>query len=140
MTHTALPAPLLEAYQAAHYELAHCDWFLQLGQPQPELARLYQRHAVHCATYLTACNPLGEPLPDADNALRMTRLREALQRAGWSWLDGQGSDPHGQWPAEDSVLIWGMGESTARAWGQHWQQNAVVYCGPDCRPQLLLLR
>ncbi len=33
-----------------------------------------------------------------------------------------------------------MSESTARAWGQQWNQNAVVYCGADMVPQLVLLR
>lgn len=140
MADTALPEPLLQAYHATRYGLNDCDWQLQLDQPQPALAPHYQRHAVHCAAYLTACNPLGELLPDHLNARRMAQLRQALQRAGWSWLDGRGHDPQGHWPGEDSVLVWGMGESTARAWGAQWNQNAVVCCGTDMVPRLVLLR
>ena len=140
MADTVLPEPLLQAYQATHYRVADCDWYLQLGQAQPALAPYYQRHAVQCAAYLTACNPLGELLPDHLNARRMDQLRQALQRAGWSWLDGQGHDPEGNWPGEDSVLVWGMTESTARAWGQQWNQNAVVHIAADCVPRLALLR
>ncbi|MBF6630037.1 MAG: DUF3293 domain-containing protein [Comamonas sp.] len=140
MADTVLPAPLLQAYYSTHYGIEACDWHLQLGQPQPALAAYYQRHAVQCAAYLTACNPLGELLPDHLNARRMAQLRQALQRAGWSWLNGQGHDPDGDWPAEDSVLVWGMGESTARAWGQQWSQNAVLHIGADMVPQLVLLR
>ena len=108
MADTVLPEPLLQAYRATHYRLNHSDWYLQTGQPQPALATYYQRHAVQCATYLTACNPRGELLADAVNELRMEQLRQALQRAGWAWLNGRGHDPHGQWPGEDSVLVWGM--------------------------------
>ena len=90
MADTVLPEPLLHAYRATHYRVQPYDWFLQLGQAQPALAAFYQRHAVRCATYLTACNPLGELLPDHLNARRMAQLRTALQRAGWSWLDGRG--------------------------------------------------
>lgn len=140
MADTALPEPLLRAYQATQYRIDNCDWYLQLGETQPALAPWYQRHAVQCATYLTACNPLGELLPDRLNERRMVQLRQALQRAGWAWLDGHGHDPEGHWPAEDSVLVWGMTESTARAWGQQWNQNAVVHCGSDMVPKLLLLR
>ena len=140
MADTVLPAPLMQAYNSTHYGIEACDWHLQLGQPQPALAAYYQRHAVQCAAYLTACNPLGELLPDHLNARRMAQLRQALQRAGWSWLNGQGHDPDGDWPAEDSVLVWGMGESTARAWGQQWSQNAVLHIGADMVPQLVLLR
>lgn len=140
MAETVLPEPLLRAYQATHYRIHTGNWHLQLGQPQPALAPYYQRHAVRCATYLTACNPLGELLPDHLNARRMAQLRQALQRAGWSWLDGQGHDPEGHWPGEDSVLVWGMGEPTARAWGQQWNQNAVVHVGADMVAKLVLLR
>lgn len=140
MAETVLPEPLLQAYQTTQYRLRDCDWFLQLGQVQPALATYYQRHAVQCATYLTACNPLGELLPDHLNERRMVQLRQALQRAGWSWLDGCGHDPLGNWPGEDSVLVWGMQASTARAWGQQWNQNAVLHCGADMVPQLMLLR
>lgn len=140
MAETDLPEPLLQAYQAAHYHVHGCDWFLQLGQVQPALSTFYQRHAVQCATYLTACNPLGELLPDHLNARRMEQLRQALQRAGWSWMEGHGHDPQGHWPGEDSVLVWGMSETTARAWGQQWNQNAVLHCGADMVPRLVLLR
>lgn len=140
MVDTALPPPLLQAYQAAHYRIHNLDWFLQLSQPQPALATYYLRHGVQCAAYLTACNPLGQLLPDATNRERMAQLRQSLQRAGWSWLDGCGRDPEGQWPGEDSVLVWGMGDSTARAWGLQYAQNAVVWCGADHIPTLLLLR
>lgn len=131
MADTVLPEPLLQAYSDTHYGVHDCDWFLQLSHVQPALAPYYQRHAVQCASYLTACNPLGELLPDHLNQRRMEQLRQALQHAGWSWLNGKGYDPAGHWPGEDSVLVWGMSESTARAWGQQWNQNAVVHCGPD---------
>ena len=140
MADTALPAPLLQAYQSTHYGVKGCDWYLQPGHVQPALADYYQRHAVQCAAYLTACNPLGELLPDHLNERRMQQLRAALQRAGWAWLDGRGHDPLAKWPGEDSVLVWGMSEQNARAWGQQWNQNAVVHCGADMVPQLILLR
>jgi hypothetical protein len=140
MVDTVLPAPLLQAYHATHYGVDGCAWFLQLGQSQAALAPYYQRHAVHCAAYLTACNPLGEQLPDHLNAQRMAQLRQALQRAGWSWLNGKGHDPQGDWPGEDSVLVWGMSETTARAWGQQWRQNAFVHCDAQWVPHLVLLR
>ena len=38
------------------------------------------------------------------------------------------------------MLILGMDLHTARAWGQQWQQNALLYCGADTVPQLVLLR
>lgn len=137
---SALPEALLQAYQQTDYRVQGHSWSLRIGQPQPGLRHHYLRHAVHSACYLTACNPLGQAQPAALNLLRMQQLRQALQRAGWSWLEGQGVDPLGLWEAEDSLLIWGMDLSTAQAWGERWQQNAILHCGADLRPQLVLLR
>lgn len=140
MPDTVLPEPLLHAYRSTHYRIKGQNWYLQIGEPQPALRPYYQRHAVQSAVYLTACNPLGELLPDEHNARRMEQLRQALQRAGWAYLEGFGEDPQGEWPGESSVLILGMDLHTARAWGQQWQQNALLYCGADTVPQLVLLR
>lgn len=137
---TELAPSLIQAYLTTHYRLQALDWFLRVGHPQPALAPFYQRHAVQCATYLTACNPFSEPLPAAANQQRMVQLRLALQRAGWAWTDGYGQDPLHTWPAEDSVLIWGMDRSTAQAWGQQWAQNAIIHCDAHYCPELVLLR
>ena len=80
MPDTVLPEPLLHAYRSTHYRIQGQNWYLQIGEPQPALRPYYQRHAVQSAVYLTACNPLGELLPDEHNARRMEQLRQALQR------------------------------------------------------------
>jgi hypothetical protein len=63
----------------------------------------------------------------------MRALRQALDSEGWQYLGGS-ARTRGQWPAEDSVLIWGMDADTARQWGRHWQQNAVLWSDADARP------
>ena len=140
MPDTVLPEPLLHAYRATQYRIAGQGWYLQIGQAQPALLPHYQRLAVQSAVYLTACNPLGELLPDHLNARRMEQLRQTLQHAGWAFTEAFGQDPQGDWPGEASVLIWGMDLPTAKAWGQQWQQNALLFCGADAVPQLILLR
>ena len=52
----------------------------------------------------------------------------------------QGRDPQGEWPDEDSLLVWHMGPTQSRAGGRHWEQNAVLTVGSDAVPRLLLLR
>lgn len=112
-------------------------WLLRVEQHQPLLLRAYIRHGVHCASYLTACNPHGRLLDAAENSKRMLALREALRQQGWQWAEGFGQDPRGQWPGEDSVLVWGMDRPVALAWGAQWQQKAVLFCGADAVPELL---
>jgi len=143
MQDTQLPSSLQQAYHRAEYRVhdqSGLDWRLQVDRLQPLLLTHYSAHQVDCASFLTACNPRGQLLSDADNARRMQQLRQTLRVGAWIFSEGQGLDPQGLWPGEASVLIWGMDAPTARAWGEQWEQNAVLWCGADAIPQLLWLR
>ena len=143
-SHTSsLGAELQQAYKAALYQVFTAEGSihtLRAGQHNAWLQQALRERQADCACYLTACNPLGKLLGDAENAQRMRELRATLQAQGWQFEDGKGLDPEGLWPGEDSVLIWGMDPHMARQWGQQWRQNAVLWCGPDAVPQLLWLR
>ncbi|RGE41613.1 DUF3293 domain-containing protein [Comamonas testosteroni] len=143
-SHTSsLGAELQQAYRAALYQVFTAEGAihtLRAGQHNAWLQQALRERQADCACYLTACNPLGKLLGDAENAQRMRELRATLQSQGWQFEDGKGLDPEGLWPGEDSVLIWGMDQRVARQWGQQWQQNALLWCGPDGAPQLLWLR
>ena len=140
---TQLPQVLQEAYRSALYQVhtndgaihtlkvsQHCEW----------LALQLKAKAAQGACFLTACNPWGELLSAADNATRMSALRQSLNVQGLHYNNGSGEDPNGQWPGEDSVLIWNMDATAALQWGQQWEQNAVLWSGADGIPQLLWLR
>lgn len=139
-----LPAALQQAYRSALYQVDAANGTvaqtLRVGQRNDWLGLQLRLLPVQAACYLTACNPNGQVLDDAENARRMSALRHALDSEGWQYLDGCGQDPLGRWPGEDSVLIWSMDADTALQWGQRWQQNAVLWSGADTRPQLLWLR
>lgn len=141
---TLLPATLVQAYRQAWYEVAlraHATvCTLQVDVHSPALLHAMQQCHARQACLLTACNPQGAALSSVDNERRMQALRAALQQDGWSWAPALGRDPQGQWPGEDSLLVWHMDTAQSRAWGQHWEQNAVLTVGPDAVPRLLLLR
>lgn len=139
-----LPPALQQAYRNALYQVdttkSAVAQTLRVGERNDWLGQQLGRQSIQAACYLTACNPWGQILEPAENAARMRALRQELDSEGWQYLDGFGRDPLGQWPAEDSVLIWGMDAETARQWGRHWQQNAVLWSDADARPRLLWLR
>ena len=139
-----LPPALQQAYRNALYQVdttkSAVAQTLRVGERNDWLGRQLGGQPIQAACYLTACNPWGQILEPAENAARMRALRQELDSEGWQYLDGSGQDPLGQWPAEDSVLIWGMDAETARQWGRHWQQNAVLWSDADARPRLLWLR
>ena len=139
-----LPPALQQAYRNALYQVdttkSAVAQTLRVGERNDWLGQQLGRQSIQAACYLTACNPWGQILEPAENAARMRALRQELDSEGWQYLDGSGQDPLGHWPAEDSVLIWGMDADTARQWGRRWQQNAVLWSDADARPRLLWLR
>ena len=139
-----LPDALVQAYRHAWYEVAlpgHATvCTLQVDVHSPALHHTMQERGISLAALLTACNPHGEVLSPMDNERRMQALRSALQQEGWTWSPAFGRDPLSQWPGEDSVLVWHMDGAQAQAWGQRWEQNAVLTVGRDAVPGLLLLR
>ena len=65
---TAVDPTLITAYQSTLYRvLEGGDFVLRVGEPSPSLLALYRVHAVSCAAFITACNPLSQLLSDAEN-------------------------------------------------------------------------
>ena len=138
---TSLPDNLLQAYQETDYHVFIDPPFkLNVGQPSEELKRLHQAHAVACSAYLTAWNPAGQWAGADQNSSKQAALMNSLDKRGKPFLPGLGRHPSGQWSGEASVLALGVSEEEARELGSIYQQNAVVWCGEDATPRLLLLR
>lgn len=149
---TTLPPALVQAYRQAWYEVwlpapgqmssqvQDTPSLLQVDVAHAPLRQTMQRLNAHQACLLTACNPRGQLLPAAENTRRIQALRQALQAKGWTWAPALGRDPQGQWPGEESLLIWHMDRAQARHWGRQWAQNAVLVFGDDAIPRLECLR
>ena len=131
----------IAAYLATEYRIQG-DWplVLRIGQPNEQLASLYGVHAVRCAAILTAWNPYSEPKPDAENHAAQARLIAELDRLGLQHQPGHGADPTGQWPPEDSRLVFGLDFATATSLGVRFGQNGYVWAAADAEPTLVLLQ
>lgn len=138
---TSLQANLVQAYQETDYHVFTDPPFkLNVGQASDELKRLHQAHSVVCSAYLTAWNPEGMWAGAEQNSAKQAALMNALDKRGKPFLPGLGRHPSGQWSGEASVLALGVSEEEARELGSLFRQNAVVWCGEDAIPRLLLLR
>jgi hypothetical protein len=92
MQDTQLPSSLQQAYHRAEYRVhdqSGLDWRLQVDRLQPLLLTHYSAHQVDCASFLTACNPQGQLLSDADNARRMQQLRQTLRVGAWIFSEAR---------------------------------------------------
>lgn len=141
MEESELEETLLEAYRATHYEVfPPAALTLRVGRRCDGLAALMEQHGVGAAAYVTACNPRSQALPAAENEARCAALLAELVAEGYTCLAGEGRHPDGGWTPEPSLLVLGLEREAALALGRRWEQNAVLWAGPDAAPELVLLR
>lgn len=130
----------LAAYRETHYQVYAAPPFtLHIGQESEPLHTLYRIHGSTCAAFITACNPHSVPLTDDENAARQRALAAELDKRGYMILRGAGRAPQGNW-SEPSFLVLGLARDEAKTLGECYEQNALVWCGADAIPKLLLLR
>lgn len=136
-----LDASLINAYRETEYRVTQDHpLVLRVDVPSLELAAIYEAKGATCAAFITACNPFSRELSDADNAMRQAELAAELRRRSLSSFKGVGQHPSGDWPGEPSFLVLGLALEAAKSLGKAYEQNAVIWCGPDAVPSLVLLR
>lgn len=142
---SSLDPSLIRAYQDTHYRVdCAAPFVIKIGVPSEPLRQLYSQHRSDCAAYITACNPLGRSLSDADNTARQAALLNELTGRSLKSIHGVGLDSQGEepskWPGEASFLVLGLSLEATRVLACKHEQNAVVWCDKDAVAQLVLLR
>ncbi|MBN3792652.1 DUF3293 domain-containing protein [Burkholderia sp. Ac-20353] len=136
-----IPRDTIQAYLETHYHVAgDTPTTLQVGQFNPTLAAMYDARQVTGSAFITACNPFSQDLSPEANAARQEALARELEEHGLTFIEGIGKHPFNDWPGEASFLVLGATLDIAKALGQKHGQNAIVWCGADAVPQLILLR
>lgn len=152
MTRPEISAELVAAYRSTEYHVRTaagfgtspvCPFILRIDRYSAPLSQLFSASGHRCAAFITACNPFSlRRSPEANHAA-CARLRDALIRHmphPEEIIEGEGSDPSGVWPGEKSFLALGLDLETSRELGRKFEQNAIVWAGPDAIPGLILLR
>lgn len=86
--------------------------------------------------FISAANP-GSRLSE-DNPARHGRLAERLASLGFECYPGLGIPDEGDWPSEESFLVFGVTEAEAAMLGREFGQNAIL-CGDQGKPARLVL-
>ena len=141
MLDTTIANNLLESYRNTDYKVqGHDPFILKIGQPSEPLLRLYKRHQCDCAAFITACNPFSQKLDPSVNAQRHLDLKADLTSRSLIFIEGVGIGKDPDWLGEASWLIFGLALEASRVLGNKFNQNAIVWCDQDAKPQLVLLR
>jgi hypothetical protein len=132
----------VRAYLATDYRLGHTsqDIVLTIGQRSERLAALFASSGFNCGAFLTAYNPHGSVQPDTANDQGHAELGGKLKALGLQIIEGLGSEVGSDWPAEKSYFALGLSLETAKAIGTRFDQDAIVWVGPDAVAQLILMR
>lgn len=139
MVTTVIAPDLIQAYRSAHYGVqADPPFEFTVGQASAELRQLMAQYRCQSAIYLTACNPFSRVTDPAENAMRQENLARELLQRGLVFVPGCGQGSN--WAAEPSYWVPFLSLESGKALGQQFEQNAIVWCGPDAVPELVLLR
>lgn len=129
---------LSEIYSQAEYRiLAQPSFSVAIGCVSIPLHTLHKQCKVSCSAIITACNPLGQKVPKAQNKRAQQALRKDLLAVGFETIDTEGRDPNANWPVEPGYLIMDCSESQAVVIGIKFHQNAVVVIGENSVPTLV---
>ena len=132
----------VRAYTATEYRIRYMDTdiVLTIGKRSKALAELFALYEADCGAFLTAFNPYGTRQPDSLNETAHEALLHRLEKLGADIIDGWGGEPGSDWPLEKSCFALGLRLDNAAAIGRDFNQDAIVWIGPDAIPQLILLR
>lgn len=138
---STLPKYLIDAYRMAQYRVGNPFGItLTVGEQSQELLEHFSAHQIDSAGFITAFNPLGRSLQDEENTALHKSLLAEIDRRNLSFIEGEGADPANIHPAETSALIFGLSLEGACDIGNIYEQNAIIWIGPDAIPRLVLLR
>jgi hypothetical protein len=139
---TLIQPDKIRAYLATDYHMGHAeaDTVLRVGAQSPGLAALFAAQGVGCGAFITAYNPRGQLQSDRANDRAHIRLAERLADLDLTTVEGSGSEKGSDWPAERSYFAFGLDLEAAKAMGLEFDQDAIVWAGPDAVPRLVLLR
>ena len=111
---------------------------LRIGVVNPRFDDFLRARDVRCWGLITAHNP-GGVRRDAHNAARQQALLRRIDSLSWPWLPACNLADGGNWPAEPSVLVLGVGEVELRALAAEFFQAAIVCGEVGCAPRLVWL-
>lgn len=132
---------LIQAYMETEFRLLEdIPFTLKIGKVSRELHLAHKLHRVECSAFITACNPFSLELTHEANIERQNALAKELTLRSLEFVSGVGQHPSNQWPGEPSYLVFGLTLEASKILGGRLEQNAIIWCGSDAMPQLILLR
>lgn len=142
MAPSKVPPDKYKAYCKAEYRYAYGAKLttLRIGEVSPELVKMYSETDLSSGVFITAHNPFGQRQSPLENEAANERLLTELESLTSYVAEGEWVDSSRDWSVEKGFFALGVSLETARNLGRQYQQDAVVWTGPDALAHLVLLR
>ncbi|MFP3801160.1 DUF3293 domain-containing protein [Paraburkholderia sp. SIMBA_027] len=141
MTITSVIDPaIIQAYRETHFCVeGDAPLTLRIGEKNETLSALHKASGATSSAFVTAWNPYSRRCDDETNADLQKKLIDELTTRSLCFVNGVGRHPASDW-AEPSLLVLRISLEAAKELGNRYEQNAIVWCGADAVPELVLLR
>ena len=110
---------------------------MRVDQACLSLKTLMTAHNALCATFITASNPFGQQVSEAENSARKEELRANLKKRSLIFFEGVGQHPDGLWPGEESFLVLDLALEASKTLAKHFDQLAFLWSGPEAVAELV---
>lgn len=138
---TAIEPDLLNEYMSANYHVySEQPFIFKVSQYSADLKKLMHEFKKKSAAFITAFNPQSEELSLKKNQIRNQKLELEIQRFNFNYIKGDGRCDESDKVGEESYLIFGITQDQSTNLGINYNQNAIIWCSEDAKPQLLLIR
>jgi len=117
---------LKTAYQETIYQIENPDITIKYGHNNPTLDIFLQKLGARNWTFISAANPRSVLQSEQLNAWNNANLEIDLSRTRYAYTYALGIPISGDWPPENSFIIFDMPLDEARALSQKYNQNAIL--------------
>ncbi len=120
---------LEQAYKQARYVVYYQqrEEIITVGKHCLWLDNLMKAKNIHQAAFMTAYNPQSHILNDQTNEFNHHKLEKIINAKGFSYLTGYSSDQKGEWPQEQSFLIFNLQQKEAQQLAVSFKQLAYLW-------------
>jgi len=117
---------LESAYEQTDYQIIDPKISIKCGAINPTLDLFLKKLGKRNWTFISAANPRSIIQSAKINAWNNTNLEIDLAKSGCAYTYAIGEATSGDWPAEESFIVFNMSIETARSLAEKYNQNAIL--------------
>lgn len=129
---------LIDSYLNTRFEVDG-KFTLQPRIRSVEIEGLFSEKNHQSASCITAFNPASKVCSDEENLSFHEKLIREVESMCVQFLPMLGRCPRGKWKNENGLLLLGVSLNQAKELGRKFNQNAIVFVGRDCIPEIYVI-